>query len=359
MKLNKINQQLKQKKAGVAIIQKGQRLYLQATLPGKPGTNKLPHQQQLSLGIYANKDGLLHAKAEALRLSGLLATKSFSWELYGVTSPTSPPPSNTVKDLVQQYEIQYFSQRERNPKTLTTWDKDYRLTFLKLPQDQPLTLETLIKTVEQTRPNSRSRKRYVMALSALAKFAEIDPEPIKVLVGHYSPTALKPRQLPDDDRIVQMQSLFRSPSWKWVYGILACYGLRPHEVFSINLDRLQSKDYCLEVTDGKTGPRIVYPLPVSWWNEWRLYEPVLPDVSGKSNSELGNRVTQTFRRNKIPFRAYDLRHAWAVRSLVMGLDLTLASQQMGHSVAVHSQIYHHWISEAIHRAAFEQLNDLP
>ncbi|MFP5274407.1 tyrosine-type recombinase/integrase [Coleofasciculus sp.] len=356
MKLDKINQQLREKKAGVSIIQKGQRLYLQATLPGKPKSNKLPHQQQLSLGIYANKDGFLHAKAEALRLSKLLATQSFNWGLYGVFGVT---PSNTVRDLVEQYEVYYFRQRGRNPKTLTTWDKDYRLTFLKLPQDQPLTLEILIETVEKTRANSRSRKRYVMALSALAKFAEIDPEPIRGLAGHYSPTILKPRQLPNDNRIMEVRSLIKSPSWKWVYGMLACYGLRPHEIFYLNLDRLQSKDYCLEVLDGKTGPRIVYPLPVSWWEEWQLYEPILPIISGKSNSEIGNRVTQTFRRNKIPFRAYDLRHAWAVRSLMKGLDLTLASQQMGHSVAVHSQIYHHWISEAIHRAAFNQLNGFP
>ncbi len=358
MKLDKINQQLKKKKAGVAIIQKGNRLYLQATLPAKPGRDKPPHQQQLSLGIYANSEGLIHAKAEALHLSKLLATQGFNWELYGV-APPQQQQTNTIGDLVQQYEQHYFSQRERNPKTLTTWDKDYRLTFKKLPQDQLLTTEVLAQTVSQTKPNSRTRKRYAMAFSALAEFAGIDPKPIKALAGHYSPTAVKPRQLPSDDQIVEVRSLISSSSWQWVYGILACYGLRPHEIFLINLDRLQSKDYCLEVTGGKTGSRIVYPLPVSWWEEWKLYEPNLPAISGRSNSDLGNRVTQTFRRNKIPFRPYDLRHAWAVRSLTMGLDLTLAAQQMGHSLAVHSQIYHHWISEAVHRAAFEKLNSLP
>jgi len=356
MRLNRINQQLKEKKAGVAILQKGNRLYLQATLPPKPGVNKPPHQQQLSLGIYANSEGLIHAKAEALRLSRLLATQSFSWDLYGISSKQ---PVDTIGDLVQQYEQDYFDRRGRNPKTLTTWDKDYRLTFCRLPTDQPLTTQILTQTIQLTKPNSRSRKRYVMAFSALAKFAGIDPTPIKALAGHYSPMAVKPRQLPSDEQIALARSLVRSPSWRWVYGIIACYGLRPHEVFSIDLDRLRSKDYCLEVTDGKTGQRIVYPLPVVWWEEWKLYEPTLPDVSGKSNSDLGNRVTQTFRRNKIPFRAYDLRHAWAVRSLTMGLDLTLAAQQMGHSLAVHSQVYHHWISEAIHKAAFEKLNSFP
>ena len=356
MKLNRINQQLKEKKAGVAIIQKGQRLYLQATLPAKPGMLKPPHQQQLSLGIYANQEGLRYAKAEALRLSTLLATQSFSWKMYGVVSP--PQQTNTIENLIQQYEQQYFIQRDRNPKSLTTWDKDYRLTFQKLPQDEPLTLQVCLETIKQTNPNSRSRKRYVMALSALAKFAGIDPAPIKELAGNYSPAAVKPREIPNDDRIVQVRSLVRSPSWKWVYGIIACYGLRPHEVFLINIDRLQNQDPCLEVTDGKTGHRIVYPLPLEWWQEWRLYEPILPSISGESNSDLGNRVTQAFRRNKLPFRAYDLRHAWAIRSLTMGLDLTLASQQMGHSLAIHSQIYHHWISEAIHRAAFQQLNNL-
>jgi len=83
----------------------------------------------------------------------------------------------------------------------------------------------------------------------------------------------------------------------------------------------------------------------------------MPPVVAESNSEYGYRAQQFFKRN-VPFHAYDLRHAWAVRTLKMGLDVTLASQQMGHSVAIHSDTYHRWISERTHQEAFEKLSRL-
>jgi hypothetical protein len=39
----------------------------------------------------------------------------------------------------------------------------------------------------------------------------------------------------------------------------------------------------------------------------------------------------------------------------MGLNLTLAAQQLGHSVAIHTDLYHRWISEKTHQEAFEAL----
>ena len=41
---------------------------------------------------------------------------------------------------------------------------------------------------------------------------------------------------------------------------------------------------------------------------------------------------------------YDLRHAWAVRTIHIGLPDTVAARMMGHSVAIHTRTYHHWIT---------------
>ncbi|MGK7913297.1 MAG: hypothetical protein AB4050_17730 [Synechococcus sp.] len=82
----------------------------------------------------------------------------------------------------------------------------------------------------------------------------------------------------------------------------------------------------------------------------------LPPVNGKTNADYGEQVTQYLRRNaKLPFVPYSLRHCWAVRTLEFGLDLSLAAQQMGHSVQVHTDLYHHWISDRHHQRAFELL----
>lgn len=57
--LDAVNERLKAAKVGIKVRQKGNRLYLRGTLPPKPGAEKQhPHQQDLSLGIYANPAGL-------------------------------------------------------------------------------------------------------------------------------------------------------------------------------------------------------------------------------------------------------------------------------------------------------------
>ncbi len=46
---------------------------------------------------------------------------------------------------------------------------------------------------------------------------------------------------------------------------------------------------------------------------------------------------------------------WAIRTLELGLDQTLAAQQMGHSREIHDKIYHRWIDQSVHQRAFEFL----
>lgn len=350
--LVELNNQLKSANIGVCVRQKGNRLYLRATLPPKPGSKrKEPHQQEVALGIYANPPGFKRAKGEAIALGAALALKQFSWELYVKAEAIKP---KLVSDWVKEFEVDYFTRRQRNPKSETTYEKDYRLTFNRLDPNVMLTKELLKEAIAATPPDTRTRQRYCMALGALAKFAGIEID-LRSFRGSYSPSKAQARELPRDELIEKWRSLLVNPGWQWVYGMLAVYGLRPHEVFHLDLERLRAREKGLRVLDGKTGARLVFPFPLSWWEEWRLWEVVLPTVTANSNSEYGNRVQQCFKRAGLPFRPYDLRHAWAVRTLDLGLDLTLASQQMGHSVQVHSQIYHRWISEKTHQEAFDRL----
>jgi hypothetical protein len=69
--LEAMNERLKSARVGVTIRQKGNRLYLYATLPPNPdSTRTVAHQQDVSLKIYANPVGLEWAETEAIcRLS--------------------------------------------------------------------------------------------------------------------------------------------------------------------------------------------------------------------------------------------------------------------------------------------------
>ena len=55
------------------------------------------------------------------------------------------------------------------------------------------------------------------------------------------------------------------------------------------------------------------------------------------------------------FTTYDLRHAWAVRSIRTGLPMTLCARAMGHSVQVHEGQYHRWLTADALRSALAAL----
>jgi integrase len=68
------------------------------------------------------------------------------------------------------------------------------------------------------------------------------------------------------------------------------------------------------------------------------------------DSETARRLVQSwgkwFVRQAPGMQLYDLRHAWAVRSIRVGLNASLAAKCMGHSLAVHHSTYHRWLDES-------------
>jgi glutamate-1-semialdehyde aminotransferase len=94
--------------------------------------------------------------------------------------------------------------------------------------------------------------------------------------------------------------------------MLATYGLRPHEIFNLDLERFTRQTEAIRVFDTtKTGQRLAYPCPSAWRERFELWDVQLPDIQteGKSNKDLGRKVSQEFREQKIWHDPYDLRHA--------------------------------------------------
>ena len=348
-KLNQANGRLKAAKLGVRIERRGDRLSLTATFPPKPNANSNQWRQaRLALGIYANGEGIQKAEKEARKVGGLLACREFKWRDYLKLES----PAVKVKDLISKLEKEYFDQRERTPKTVSTWEGDYLKIFQKLPADQPLSEKLIMDCLLTTKPDSRTRKRSVIALQKLAEVAglEIDLSQYK---GNYSPKKVKPRDIPSDKLIAQTFYSIPNESWRWCYGMIACFGLRPHEVFWVDAINFDSEVLSL-LEGGKTGARRVWAIYPEWLREFDLLAVKMPNCLG-NNEQLGHRVSTQFKRYGIEFKAYDLRHAWAIRSMEFGLDISLAAQQMGHSLKVHSEIYHHWISDNHHQRAYDLL----
>ena len=103
----------------------------------------------------------------------------------------------------------------------------------------------------------------------------------------------------------------------------------------------------------KTGEHQVWPFHPDWVDRFDLIalgqdRTALPhvqtDLRRTTLQQVGRRISEQFRRYGLPITPYDLRHAWAVRTIHIGLPDTVAARMMGHSVAIHTRTYHHWIT---------------
>ena len=162
----------------------------------------------------------------------------------------------------------------------------------------------VVKTAVGTEPETKNRKRACMALGALARFAKIEVD-LKIYSGGYTARSHSPRDLPTDEKIAQTYWEIKNPQWQWVYGMLATYGLRNHEVFRLDLRLLKSKEPIISVLQNtKTGSHRVWAFFPEWFEKWELWNVKLPNIDvDRSNPAVGASVSQYFRRN-IPFEPY-------------------------------------------------------
>ena len=357
-RLKQVNARLKAARTGVAVLRKGKRLYLRATLPPKPGLDRdRAYQQDVSLGIYASDEGIKQAEIEAKALGSQLARGKFDWAEW-LKEPQQLP--ETIGRWVTKFEENFFNQRARTPAAIKTWRCDYLSVYKKLPQDEKLAVGILKTLINTTPPDTKTRRRTCIALKRLAEFAGLEL-PINGLGGNYSSAETIPRDLPSGELILQewerlRGKLKRKDSLLWLnaYAILATYGLRPHELFYADLSELKEKQGTIRVGhQTKTGSRIVYPFHPEWVDRFELWNAELPSSKAWCNTNKGNQASAWFLTHGVPFPPYNLRHAYAVRQILYGLELSVAARMMGHSVEQHTNTYHRWITDAQQKQAFE------
>lgn len=190
-----------------------------------------------------------------------------------------------------------------------------------------------------------------MVTARLAKFAKVDYDPSDYK-GKYRPT--HPRQVPDDRLIVETWGRLTNSGWRWVYGMMATYGLRNHEVFRIDFDALRDGDPIIQVLSGKTGSRMVWSFHPEWFNAFALADVSLPNIDvDRDNSAVGHSVTE-YLGAAMPFKPYDLRHAYAIRTLSYQIDPSIAARYMGHSREVHERTYRKWIDRALLQREYDR-----
>lgn len=371
--VSQINQRLKAARLGIVIEKRGNKLNLRGTFPPRPGSKRLrPHQQRISLNLPATRDGLKQAEQTAKVVAAQLIQDTFDWRDYlpigaGGRSLSMPLPEQ-IQAFQQNFMNNGMSHCHSHSHTShahglaslrSSWDKAYAPYFRKLKavaQDSPRLslIEAIYATIRSTPAHSRSRQVCCTAMKAFADFLELElPEELKLkeLWGTYGASQTQKRDLPDDETILAVWAQIPNPAWRFVYGVMAAYGLRNHEVFFCDYTRLISGDpeATVEVlATTKTGEHEVWPFYPEWVHRFNLRDVQLPavntDLTQTTLQRIGQLVTNQFRRYEVPFSPYDLRHAWAVRTIHLGIPDTVAAKMMGHSVAIHNKTYHRWIT---------------
>jgi len=376
-RLTLLQLRLKQDNVKVNLKRIGDTVVLVATLPLKPGDthpqgrkNKQYNLTVNGKGFPFNLDGLAEADKEARHLSKLVATRTFDWNekyLGKQATPVIEKPKS-IGELLAEFEKKYFLTRKRNRQSETTFTK--LLTVLKRSfnnLEKPLSDEVLEETIASTSAGTSTRSLLVSALSVLCNTFKYQFE-FKGYKDGYKP---KERQIPTDEEIVESFYLFKPnkygkqsqcQAYQWIYGMLASYGLRPHEVFAVDLDKFLStanKDNVLYVddslTDGtKTGSRVVFPLHPEWVDLFDLKQPKLLETTATLASK-SQCISRVFISNNIPFAPYNLRHAYAIRGHVLGMPLKAMADNMGHSVEMHTSTYQKYMTLDTRKEVYAQV----
>ncbi|MEB3320363.1 MAG: site-specific integrase [Cyanobium sp.] len=373
--------------AGVSlrIERRSNRLGLRGPLPNRRGGLGLT-VQRISLGLSADPAGLEEASRQLRQVLRELQAQRFDWERWGRQgsrpgtdqAPVPPPPppgerrstqpshgSVELNARLQNFEQAFFHdpRRRRNPAGCrTTWTAAYLPYLRRLCRTAaadgaaPLTAALLELTLESYPLGSRSRQQCGTALAALARHLGMPlPDDWRQRAGGYGLHAARFRTLPSDRQILEQLERIPNPRWRLAYGLMATYGLRNHEIFYCDLSALApGGDRVIRVLPtSKTGEHQVWPFQPEWVERFGLTQlgetpallpAVTTDLRLTTLQQAGRRVAEQFRRYDLEITPYDLRHAWAVRTIHIGLPDTVAARMMGHSVSIHTRTYHHWIT---------------
>ena len=356
---------------------RGGRLGLRGPLPDRLGAGQA-QVQRLSLGLTASPTGLTIALERLAKLRQELASGRFQWHEWKRASTIAvgggPAGGGSIagglafRPLAEQleaFEVAFRNdpKRRRRPAgSRSTWAAAYRPYLRRLAAHAAdrhpgrLDGDLLVEVLESYELSSRSRQQCGVALAALARHLQLElPDDWRDRAAGYGLHLTRFRPLPTDSQILELVLQIPNPRWRLAYGLMATYGLRNHEVFFCDGSALApGADRVLRVLPtSKTGEHQVWPFQPEWIDHFELERlgrdpKALPivnlDLRRTTLQQVGRRVAEQFRRYGLPITPYDLRHAWAVRTIHIGLPDTVAARMMGHSVAIHTRTYHHWIT---------------
>ncbi|TVQ16644.1 MAG: hypothetical protein EA367_19610 [Leptolyngbya sp. DLM2.Bin15] len=354
--LDRVNLKLAASQCRLRVVVRGKSLYLRGSLPDrKTGTVK---QQWISLGMVACTEALQPAMAKALTIEAALESGTFDWAQLKRPILLKDLPFHKV---VAALEKDYFDRRQDIPRTRLTWSKQFMAYYRKLPQDRPLTEAIALEAVTRLGSGTPSRIKCATAMQYALRFADIEYQPRRFndLCRESKKHTPAPRDIPSDEEIEAMWARLKPGKTRYCFGIYAAFGIRPSEILHADVQSLiDGHDYITIGTGAKTGKsRRAYALPSRWIDlfELRCANPFVYDPT-RPNTYQMNYMREAFRTQKLG-PAYNLRHAFKIRSLKACLDPLLIARSMGHSAKVALEDYARWLSARDVEMMFKKASD--
>jgi len=363
--INLINKKLIIEGSKLKIEKRGGKLNIRGSLPSKENKN-LQKVQRISLGIDADNYGLEEAQKKLQLINLQLELDQFEWRNWLTSSIKESDKSyDFFTKKISEFEKEFFKEYKNdhlNSARRSTWNSAYKPYIKRMlsncqKNDNKDINHIFLNTLKSYKEGSRSRKQCGTSLNVFAEFLELSlPSEWKSLSRGYGIKKASFRNLPDDNLIEELWKNIPNKSWQYVFALMATYGLRNHEVFFCDLSSLKkSGDKILRILPTtKTGEHQAWPFHPKWvdlfelcslGNDPTLLPKINRDLKQTTLQNIGKRITDQFNRYSINIRPYDLRHAWAVRTIFYDLPDTVAARMMGHSVSLHTQTYHHWITK--------------
>ncbi|MEB3234652.1 MAG: hypothetical protein VKM98_04410 [Cyanobacteriota bacterium] len=321
------------------------RLYLLANLPRRDGA---PGLQQTRIALRLD-DTPVNRRTAAKQLKTLeqqLEGGTFSWAYW---LDREPGPITWREAIARLYRARVVLGRTGE----STWEVNYLGRLRQIPPGSACTTESMARALQRYDRASCSYKELFYLLRHLARLVAV-PFP-EVPVPTYAQAHLV--AVPTDAEIIAWVEGAADPV-RWYWGMMAAYGLRPHEIEgAVLIDR----DFCQVAEASKTGFRTVVPLPREWVERFELRDRRLrPRLEGSIDrpDAVSKWLSKELRRQRLPWRPYALRHAFAARLWREGggrLDIYTAARLMGHTATQHAKTYRahiqpHQVAEAAERA---------
>ena len=362
--INFLNKKFLTKGSKLRIEKRGRKLNIRGSLPSKEDKN-INKIQRISLGIDADSAGLEEAEKKLQLINLQIELDQFEWKNWITSSTQEANKTYDFINKISKFEKNFFKEYKddhSNSARKSTWNSSYkpyikRMISIYRKNDAKELYDIFLNTLKSYKEGSRSRKQCGTSLNVFAEFLELElPSEWKSFSRGYGIKKASFRNLPDDNLIEELWAKIPNKSWQYVFGLMATYGLRNHEVFFCDLSALKNNgDKILRVLPTtKTGEHQVWPFHPKWVDLFGLNSlgkdpSLLPkinkDLRETTLQNIGKRITDQFSRYSLKIRPYDLRHAWAVRTILYDLPDTVAARMMGHSVSLHTQTYHHWITK--------------